>query len=152
MEKQKIHITTFIKAPPKKVWETMFGDATYREWTKAFMPGSYFKGTWETGSKMLFLGPNPETGKEGGMVSRIAEARPHEYVSIEHLGIIADGVEDMTSDFAKKWAPAYENYTFTEKDGGTEFTLDMEVVPEEKEMMEKMWQEALRSLKALAEK
>lgn len=147
----KIHLNAFIKAPREKVWKTMLDDATYREWTAAFHPGSHYVGEWKTGSKMLFIGPD-ETGKEMGMVSRIKEARPYEFVSIEHLGIIADGTEDTTSELAKKWAPAYENYTFAEKDGGTELSVDMDISPEEKDMMEKMWQEGLKKLKELAEK
>ncbi len=150
---QKIHLTTFINAPREKVWDTMLDDATYREWTAAFNPGSYYKGSWEQGSKILFLGPNPDgTSGEGGMVSRIAESRPHEFVSIEHLGLYANGVEDTTSDFAKKWAPAFENYTFVEKDGGTELVIDVDVAEEMKEEMEKMWQAALPKLKEMAER
>ena len=116
---EKINFSVEINAPKEKVWDTMLGDKTYREWTKPFSPGGYFEGSWEEGSKMLFIGPDPETGKEGGMVSRIAENRPYEYISIEHLGIIHEGVEDTTSEEAKKWAPAHENYTFTEIEGGT---------------------------------
>lgn len=100
---------------------------------------------------MLFLGPDPKTGTEGGMISRIKENRKHEFISIEHLGIIVDGEEDMTSDEAKKWAPAFENYTFTEKDGGTELSVDMDVDEGEKEVFEDMWPRALKNLKELSE-
>src|SRR5690606_24494151 len=102
----------------------------YREWTQEFSPGSYYKGDWSKGSKILFLGPDPETGKEGGMVSRIAENKPYEFVSIEHLGIVQDGVEDTTSEAAKKWAPAFENYTFRERDGATEVVVDIDIEAE----------------------
>lgn len=129
----------------------MLDDAPYREWTKAFNEGSYFKGNWEKGSKILFLGPDPVTGKEGGMVSRIAENRPYEYISIEHQGIIQDGVEDTTSEEAKKWAPAYENYTFNEKEGSTELLIDMDTTEEFAEMFEKMWPDGLARLKEIAE-
>ena len=149
---QKIHETIFINAPREKVWDTMLEDATYREWTSAFNPGSYYKGSWEQGSKILFLGPNPDgTSGEGGMVSRIAENKLHEFVSIEHVGVLANGVEDTTSDFAKAWTPAFENYTFVEKDGGTELTIDVDVAEEMKEEMEKMWKAALTKLKQMAE-
>ncbi len=149
---QKLHTSIFINTPRERVWEIMLSDATYREWTAAFNQGSRFEGNWEEGSKMLFLGPHPETGKEMGMVSRIKENRKPEFVSIEHLGIYADGVEDTTSDMAKKWAPAFENYTFNEKDGGTELVVDMDIDEQEKPMFEEMWNNALVKLKALAEK
>lgn len=129
----------------------MLDDKTYRQWTEVFHAGSYYKGSWEKGSKMLFLGPDPETGKEGGMVSMIADNRKHEFISIKHIGMVNDGVEDTTSEEAKKWAPAYENYTFTEKDGVTEVKIDIDMLPEFKEMMEEMWPKALEKLKELAE-
>ena len=129
----------------------MLEDKTYREWTTAFNPGSYYKGNWEKGSKILFIGPDPEGGGEAGMVSVIEENRPYEFISIKHIGVLVNGVEDTTSDFAKKWAPAHENYTFIEKDGGTELSLDMDIAEEEKENMEAMWKEGLKKLKELAE-
>lgn len=149
---QKLHFSTLINAPKEKVWHTMLDDKPYREWTSAFNPGSYYKGDWSKGSKILFLGPNPENGEEGGMVSRIAENKPYEFISIEHLGIVFNGVEDTTSDEARKWAPAYENYSFKEKDGATEVQVDLDINEEEVEMFNEMWTAALQKLKELAEK
>jgi activator of Hsp90 ATPase-like protein len=149
---QKLHFSIVINAPKEKVWHTMLEDKTYREWTAAFNPGSHYKGDWNKGSKILFLGPDPKTGEEGGMVSRIAENKPYEFISIEHLGIVHNGVEDTTSEEAKKWAPAFENYTFREKDGTTEVLVDMDIDEKEAEMFNKMWPDALQKLKELAEK
>lgn len=149
---QKLHFSIIINSPKEKVWHAMIDDKSYREWTKAFGEGSYFKGSWEKGSKILFLGPDPKTGKVGGMVSRIAENKPYEFISIEHLGIVQDGVEDTTSEEAKKWAPAYENYTFKEKDGATEVLVDMDSTDEMSEMFKKMWPEGLAQLKIIAER
>ncbi len=150
---QKIHLTKFINAPREKVWNTMLDDATYREWTSAFYPGSYYKGSWEKRSAIQFLGPNPSGAPgEGGMSSLIEENRPYEFISIKHVGMVINGVEDTDSELAKQWTPAHENYTFNEKDGGTEFILDMDIVESEKAMMEEMWKKALERLKQLAEK
>lgn len=130
----------------------MLDDKPYREWTAAFNEGSYYKGSWEKGSKILFLGPDPKTGKEGGMSSRIAENKPYEFISIKHVGLVSDGVEDTTSEEAKKWAPAYENYTLTQKDGSTEVLVDLDVDERYAEMFEKMWPDGLKSLKEIAER
>ena len=130
----------------------MLDEKPYREWTKEFSEGSYYKGSWEKGSKILFVGPDPETGEEGGMVSRIAQNKPYEYISIEHLGIVHNGVEDTTSEEAKKWTPAFENYTFNEKDGKTEVLVDLDIDEKEAEMFSKMWPEALKKLKEIAER
>jgi len=148
---QKLNFSIVINAPREKVWHAMLDDKPYREWTHAFNPGSYYKGDWSRGSKMLFLGPDPETGQEGGMVSRIAENRLYEYISIEHIGIVQNGNEDTTSEAARKWAIASENYTFKEKNGATEVLVDMDAEDEYAEMFNKMWPEGLQRLKKIAE-
>lgn len=149
---QKLHFSVHIQAPKKKVWDAMLQDKTYREWTTAFNPGSYYEGKWETGSKMLFLGPHPKTGLPSGMVSCIKESRPYEFVSIEHLGFVQDGVEDTTSDFIKEWVGALENYTFVEKNGGTEVQVDIDVADSQKDEFQGMWPKALELLKEISEK
>jgi len=148
---QKIHESIYIHAPREKVWNTMLDKDTYSKWTKEFNATSRFEGDWSEGSKILFLGTD-EDGEEGGMVSRIAKNRPYEYISIEHLGMVENGVEDTTSEKVKKWTPAFENYSFTEKDGGTQLTIDVDVADEYKTMFEDMWPKALEALKKLTER
>lgn len=150
MEPRRYSIT--IDAPREKVWKTMLEDATYRQWTSAFNEGgSYFEGSWEQGSEIRFIGPDPATGELGGMYSRIHESRPHEFVSIEHLGIIVNGVVDTTSDEAKKWAPAFENYTFRDVGGATEVLVELDMNDEFAAFFDETWPVALGKLKALAE-
>ncbi len=149
---QKMHLSCFINAPKEKVWDVMLSDASYREWTTVFMQGSYYKGNWEQGSKILFLAPGKDGKGEGGMTSYIKENRPYEFISIEHKGMIMDGVEDTESDMVKSWAGAHENYTFTEKDGGTELVIDMDVDDKEKDSMEEAWKKGLEVLKGLVER
>ena len=72
--------------------------------------------------------------------------------SIEHLGVVQDGREDTTSDTAKQFAPALENYTFVDRNGATEVLVDMDTVEEHRQMFESSWPKALQKLKELAEK
>lgn len=146
----KLHFSIDIKAPKEKVWNTMLNDETYRKWTEPFYPGSYYKGGWNKGSKILFLAPG-EKG-EMGMVSRIAENKLYEFISIEHLGVINNGVEDTTSEEVKNWAGAHENYTFKENNGATKVLIDLDSDEKYSEMFSEMWPKALDKLKDLAEK
>jgi L-rhamnose mutarotase len=148
---QKIHFSVFINAPKEKVWNTMLNKETYNEWTKAFNPSSTYVGSWEEGSEIRFVGSNSEAEGESGMYSRIKENRLHEFLSIEHLGMIENGVIDTTSEKVKAWLPAFENYTFKETEGGTELTIDIDTTDEYKSMFEEMWPKALEVLKALSE-
>lgn len=148
---QKIHTSILINAPKEKVWDTMLNKETYEQWTKFFNPTSRFEGDWNEGSKIIFLGTDKDGKNEGGMVSRIAKNIPYEYISIEHLGIVKDGIEDTTSEEAKSWAPAFENYTLVEEDGGTKVVVDLDIQEEYKVEFEAMWQKALEDLKRIAE-
>lgn len=87
-----------------------------------------------------------------GMVSRIKEHRPHEHISIEHLGVVENGKEDTSSEAVKVWAGGLENYTFKESGGKTEVLVETDATEEFKEMFQDIWPKALQKLKALAEK
>lgn len=147
---QTLHFTKHINAPREKVWDAMLSDAGYREWTKPFDQGSYYEGSWDQGSKILFLGGEGENA--GGMSSRIAESRKPEFVSIEHLGVVVGGKEVMDDPNFAEWKGAHENYTFAEKDGGTELTVDLDMTDEMAPEMSAMWENALASLKEMCEK
>lgn len=148
---QKLNFSIVINAPIEKVWDTMLEDKTYRQWTEAFSRGSHYIGSWDKGSKILFLGPN-EQGTLGGMVSRIKDNRKHEYISIEHLGMVNDGVEDTTSEAVKPWAGSLENYTFKNLNGKTELLVDLDINDDFKDMFNDMWPKALQKLKEISEK
>jgi len=148
---ETIQFTALINAKKQNVWNVMLEDKTYRQWTTAFHEGSFYKGSWETGSEIHFLGPNEE-GKLSGMYSKIKENRLYDFISIEHLGFISDGTVDTTSEEVKKWTPSFENYTFTEKENQTELKVEMQVDANYKAMFEEMWPIALKILKDLSEK
>lgn len=148
----KLNFTIDINTPKQKVWEVMLADNTYREWTVAFHEGSYFEGSWDKGSKILFLAV--DDGKLSGMSSKIVENIPYEYISIEHVGEVIDGVEDTTSENAKKWAGSHENYIFSEANGVTTLKVEMDGAGDKEmtEMFKQMWPSALDKLKELCEK
>ncbi|MDO8869406.1 MAG: SRPBCC domain-containing protein [Methanobacteriaceae archaeon] len=153
MENQQFSIV--INAPKEKVWRTMLDLDTYKIWAEPFMPGSFYEGDWNQGSKMLFLAPD-EKGKMSGMVTQIKESRPYEFVSIEPTGVVEDRKENTTGEEAKEWAGSHENYTFKEIDGKTEVIVDLsapeEIDEELKQYLLDAWTKALQILKELAEK
>ena len=140
------HFDILIHAPRERVWHTMLQPTTYREWTAAFCEGSYYEGGWGPGERIRFLSPSGD-----GMVATIARNEPHAFVSIEHRGMITNGVEDTTSEAVRAWAPCYENYTFTDEAGGTRVKVEMDSFEGYEEMMAKTWPRALEALKALCE-
>ncbi len=142
-----LHYSIEIGAPREKVWDVMLGDATYREWTEVFMPGSYYEGDWSKGSKMLFLGPGNEGEKDGGMSAMVEENRSEEFISLKHHAEIRDGVEVPLETVG------FENYTFEDVDGRTKVSIDLLGLPDEyAEMFNEAWPKALEKLKEIAER
>ena len=146
METQKFKIT--IDAPPEKVWEILWNDASYGAWTSFFSEGSRAETDWKTGSKVLFL-----DGKNNGMVSVIAQNIPNELMSFIHLGTVKNGVEDLVSEKVSEWSGAKENYTLKKVNGKTELTVEMDEPPKEvKDYFMTTFPKALDKVKELAEK
>lgn len=143
---KKLNFSIQINAPRMQVFETMLAAPTYVIWTAAFMEGSRYEGSWDQGRRIRFLGPDGS-----GMVAEIAENRKGEFVSVRHLGMVKDGVEDTTSEEVRKWAPCYEDYHFSDKNGGTEVGITMDVNPEWEAYMIQAWPHALEKLKQLCE-
>ena len=144
---KRFHYSITISAPQSTVWHVLIDDEAYRQWSSVFSEGSYFEGDWSVGSTIRFLTPEKQ-----GLVGMVAENRKNEYLSVEHRGCIIDGVDNFESDDAKAWSRAYENYTLTAADGGTELTLDAEVPSAYRDYLEDVWPKALEALKELAEK
>lgn len=141
-----LHFEIRIGAPRTRVWTTMLQSPGYEQWTQAFCEGSHYQGSWDAGAQIRFLDPDGN-----GMVSEIAEHRPAEYVSIRHLGMIANGKEDTDSDAVRSWAPCYENYRFSDAAGGTLLQIEMETSADYETMFAEMWPRGLQRLKALCE-
>lgn len=144
MEKQEFKIA--IDAPREKVWNILWADDSYQAWTAPFSEGSHAITDWKKGSKVLFL-----DNKGMGMVSKIDETIPNEYMSFEHLGYVKDGVEDVTSDEVKSFAGAHENYTLKDIGGKTELIVDMDMNDQYKDYFTQTFPKALAKVKELAE-
>lgn len=136
-----------ISAPAKKVWETMLQEETYRQWTAKSWPDAFYKGKWEKGEKIRFIGPDGS-----GTLAEIVEMKPYESVLARHIAVLnPGGVEDRTSEVAKGWIGITEGYQFAEHLGKTTLTVSIETTPEWKKMFDEGWPDALEELKKLTE-
>ncbi|HRG58907.1 MAG TPA: SRPBCC domain-containing protein [Bacteroidia bacterium] len=152
MEKLIFKIT--ILAPVEHVYNTMLGiknKNTYEAWTAIFNPTSTYDGTWEKGSKILFLGLD-ENGNKGGMVSKIDQIIQNEFVSILHYGILKNGKEVTSGEEVDKWTGGHENYTFTKLASGTELNVEIDAVDEFVDYFNETYPNALEKLREICEK
>ena len=150
----KLQFTVSIHAPVARVYANMLGTnskSTYEQWTSMFNPTSTYEGSWDKGSKILFVGVD-EHGEKGGMVSRIVENIPNRFVSIQHYGLLKADEEITDGPDVEKWANGFENYTFEENNGITTVTVDLDTVEEFVDYMNEHYPKALDKLKELCEK
>jgi hypothetical protein len=151
---KKLEFKEKIQESAQKVYETMMGltdKSTYDEWAKTFNPTSTFEGTWEKGSKILFVGQD-ENGKRGGMVSEVVENIPGKFVSIRHDGFLDGDQEITTGEMVEQWAGGHENYRFEEENGMTTVTVELDSVEDYVGFFEDKYPKALEKLKEIAEK
>ena len=125
---KKLQYKVSINAPVTQIYDSMLGithKSSYGEWTALFNATSTYEGSWDKGSKILFIGVD-EKGEKGGMVSRIAENIPNQFVSIQHYGLVKGDKEITEGPEVEKWANGFENYTFEENNGVTTVTVDLD--------------------------
>ena len=143
-----------INAPASKVYNIMLGldsKKTYESWTALFNPTSTYEGSWDKGSKMMFVGSD-EQGNKGGMIAEIAENVPNGFISIRHYGIIENHQEIIDGPKVESWAGSLENYTFSETNGVTTVTVEVGANEEYIDYFNETWPKALDRLKELSEK
>jgi hypothetical protein len=144
---KKLEYKIDIAAPRKKVWEKMLNADTYRQWTDVAWPGSFYKGEWKQGENIRFIGKD-----ESGTMATLEEVRPYERIHAKHVAILLPGgVEDRTSEMAKKWLGITEGYTFVEKGNKTQVVVNIETTPDWAKMFDDGWPKALLKLKEISE-
>lgn len=151
---KKLQFKVSINAPVSSIYDFMLGIAnksTYEQWTALFNPTSTYEGTWDKGSKILFIGVD-DKGEKGGMVSKIVENIPNQFVSIQHYGLLKADKEITEGPDVEKWANGFENYTFEENNEITEVTVDLDTTEDFVEYMNETYPKALDKLKEICEK
>ncbi len=151
---KKLQFEVSLKAPAARAYDFMLGidnKSTYEQWTSLFNPTSTYEGSWDKGSKILFIGVD-EKGEKGGIVSRIAENIPNRFVSIQHYGLVQADKEITEGPEVEKWANGFENYTFEENNGTTTVTVDLDTTEDFIGYMNENYPKALDKLKEICEK
>ncbi|SMC94731.1 SRPBCC family protein [Pedobacter nyackensis] len=143
-----LQFTKEIKAPAQKVWDTLWNETTYPQWTDAFSPGagSTVQSDWKVGGRTLFV-----DGKGNGMISTIKTKNEPYDIVFEHLGEVADGKEDTISEKVKSWAGSLEEYHLSEEDGITKLKASVQTGEEWEETLNKGFTKGLEEVKRLSE-
>jgi uncharacterized protein YndB with AHSA1/START domain len=138
-----------IDAPKQKVWDALWNEKTYSQWTKFFNPASdsFMKTDWKVGGKTYF------TNAEGeGMVSTIDSIEEPNQIIFKHLGMIdKDGNEDTESMEVKQWSGCFEKYILIDFDGKTKLHAEVQTEKDWQDHMNTGFTKGLEIVKDLAE-
>lgn len=136
-----------IKATPQKVWEVLWDDLTYMQWTSAFCNGSYIKTDWKLGSSVWFLSPSGN-----GMYSEISSMELYKTMVFKHIGELSNFKELPIDEKTSQWSGSKESYYLTENNGFTKLKAALDVVEEHISYFDDVFPKALAIVKEIAER
>ncbi|WP_312902315.1 SRPBCC family protein [Chryseobacterium taichungense] len=136
-----------INAPKQKVWDVLWNENTYSEWTQFFSPGSVMKSDWKVGGKTYFVNAEGE-----GMVSTIDSMEEPDQIIFKHLGMVdKDGNEDTESMPVKQWSGCFEKYILIDFGGKTKLHVEVQTEKEWQDHINTGFTQGLEVIKNLAE-
>lgn len=142
---KEIQFSTEINASKERVWTTLWGDPTFRDWASIIDEGTYIKGKMKEGNEIQFI----SSVNGYGVTSLIEKLKPNEFVVFRHS---ADTEESGQKEREKEWTGGTESYSLTEKKGVTTLLIKTEVPQELEELFKDRIPRALERIKTLAEK
>ena len=142
---QKMQFSIKMDASKEKVWETLWGDKTFRDWGNIIDEGQYMVGKIAEGSEVQFI----SSVSGFGVTSVIEKLIPHEYVAFKQ---IADTMDSGEQEREKEWTGGMESYELVEKKGITKLIVKTDVPPGQEETFKVRFPKALERVKILAEK
>lgn len=142
---KKLEFDIRINAPRQKVWDVLWTDDTYRQWTSVFGEGSKAVSDWNEGSRILFLNKDDD-----GMYSLIEKKVPNEEMVFLHQGEVVKGVK-KSGDTDKGWPESRESYFLEEDGAATKLRVELETPEDYAEYFGKTFPRSLVIVKELAE-
>ncbi len=144
---QPLKFSISINSYPRKIWNILWDKETYTQWTEPFTPGCYYETDgWNEGNKILLLAPNGD-----GMSSVLYKIIAPYYLAFKHITFVKNEEELPIDDEIKKWSGCIEAYTIYKTEKNCELVVEVDTADEYVEMMQKMFPEALKIVKKIAE-
>ena len=139
----RLEFSIDIQASKEKIWEALWDDAHYRDWSGVFGEGShYVVEDWKVGSQIMFLASN-----KSGIYSIIERHVPNETIQFKHIGSVINGQEQPIDDETQKWSGATESYSLTEGSESCTLIVEIDVLDEHVEFMSTKLPIALEKIK-----
>ena len=140
---KKLELSIEIMATKEKVWDALWQEENYKNWTSVFMEGSYAESDWKEGSEIRFVSPG-----ENGMFGIIEKMIPFEKMYFKHLGEIQNGVKQAET-YGEE---ATERYDLKEENGKITLSATMNAPEEYLIYFTNIFPKALEKIKEISEK
>ena len=141
LEFKKVSFSIQINASKQKVWEALWSEANYGQWTSVFGEGNKAISDWNEGSKIQFV-----ANDGGGLFSIIEKNVINEQIIFKHLGELKNGEE-----IPNEWSGAREKYFLEEINGTTTLRVEMDTKEECTDYFNDAFPKALQIIKQISE-
>lgn len=132
-----------IQAPKDRVWDTLWQDATFRQWAGIIDPGTHLVGDLIEGNEVQFI-----SGNGYGVTSLVEKLIESELLVFKHR---ADTKESGAQERADEWTGGRESYELSEENHTTKLTATFDVPEEMENYFRDTYPKALEQVKILAE-
>lgn len=139
---KKLKFSIEINTSKERVWDKLWNDESYRTWTAAFIPGSFYEGEFTEGSTILFLSPGRH-----GLFAVVNKVIPFQAMHFMHFGLVLDGFS-QPSTFPDN---SIEQYDLLETKSGTLLTVRVNTDEEYIDYFSNTFPRALSILKEISE-
>lgn len=141
----KLKFSIKINAFRERVWNTLWQDKTFREWSGIIDEGTYMTGEMKEGGEVQFI----SSINGYGVTSLVEKLIYNEFVLFRHT---ADTQDSGKNEREKDWTGGTESYSLAESSGVTTLTVEFDVPTEMEEIFMDRMPQALERIKVLAEK
>jgi hypothetical protein len=134
-----------INATKARVWNTLWQDATLREWASIIDPETYMVGDLKEGNEVQFI----SSASGYGVTSLVEKLVAGEFLLLRHR---ADTQEDGKREREKQWTGGEESYSLAEKDGTTTLAVTFGVPPALEEYFKVKYPKASERVKIITKR
>ncbi|WP_299114643.1 hypothetical protein [uncultured Winogradskyella sp.] len=139
----RLQFSIDIQADKEKIWNALWEDKHYRDWSGVFGEGSHFVvENWKEGNKIMFLDSD-----QNGIFSSIEKYIPNKIIQFAHIGTVVNGKEQPLDDDTKKWSGTTEAYTIIDGLDFCTLLVDIDILDEHIDFMSEKLPIALKKIK-----
>lgn len=143
----RLEFSIDINAENEKIWDALWEDSNYRDWSGVFGEGShYVVESWNEGSRIMFLDSD-----KNGIYSTIDKYVPNETIRFKHIGMVMNGEEQPIDEEVEKWTGVTESYTLQSGSGFNTLLIEIDILAEHVEFMSAKLPIAMEKIKKNSE-